>query len=264
MGFRSAFVNQLKTIPSKLPSPVKRSGHAIIDGLDARWRHWRFAQHVRAFRATPAAFFDSRRLAAMHWAWGNENWSADAGYLEALARRMARTTGAVLECGSGLSTIVLGVLAERRGVQVLSLEQDAWWASYVQSELTRLHITQVELVHTPLIAHDDFMWFDVARVKFPYSFELVVCDGPAIYGHPEPYQSAWRVGLLSVLRDHGVRADEILLDDAEDPRLGSLRARWERQHDFATQIAQTATGSYLIARAAGLDGDLGGRAGRTP
>ncbi len=70
MGFRSVFVNQLKTIPSKLPSPVKRSGHAIIDGVDARWRHWRFAQHVRAFRATPAAFYDSRRLAAMHWAWG--------------------------------------------------------------------------------------------------------------------------------------------------------------------------------------------------
>lgn len=68
-------------------------------------------------------------------------------------------------------------------------------------------------MHTPL---DDFMWFDVATVKFPYSFELVVCDGPALYGHPEPYQSAWRVGLLSVLRDHGVRADEILLDDAED------------------------------------------------
>lgn len=174
---------------------------------------------------------------------------------------MAHTTGVVLECGSGLTTIVLGVLGERRGVQVLSLEQDAWWASYVQSELTRLHITQVELVHTPL---DDFMSFDVATVKFPYSFELVVCDGPGVYGHPEPYQSAWRVGILSVLRDHGVRADEILLDDAEDPRPGSLRARWERQHDFGTQIAQTATGSYLVARAAGLDGDLDGRADRTP
>jgi hypothetical protein len=170
---------------------------------------------------------------------------------------MAYVTSSVLECGSGLTTIVSGVLAERRGVQVLSLEQDPWWASFVQSRLSRLNITQVTVVHAPLIAYDRFMWFDVAGVKFPESFELVICDGPTILGQDEPYQSAWRVGLLPVLRDRGVRVGEVLLDDAEGAGLNSIRAVWEGQHHFSLRITPTATGDYLTARPEGLAGRMG-------
>jgi len=248
-------MNPFRKLPSKLPAVVKRPARRMVDTADAHWRRWRLARYVAAFRETPAAFYDSRSMAAMHWAWGNEAWSADPGYLHALARRMAQVTGPVLECGSGLTTIVLGVLAELRGVHVLSLEQDAWWASFVQSELSRLKINQVTLVHTPLSTYDGFLWFDVADVKFPNSFELAVCDGPAIYGKPEPYQSAWRVGLLPVLHDRGVRVDEILLDDAEDARLGPLLARWQEEQHVSAEIAQAETRKYLIARTGALDRD---------
>ena len=240
---------------SKLPAALKRPVRRMVDAADACWRRWRLARYVAAIRQSPAAFYDSRSMAAMHRAWGNEAWSADPGYLQALGRRMAHATGPILECGSGLTTIVVGVLAELRGVPVLSLEQDAWWANFVQSELSRLNIKQVKVMHTPLSAYDGFLWYDVTDVKLPDSFELAICDGPAIYGKPEPYQSAWRVGLLPVLRDRGVRVDEILLDDADDARLVPLLARWREQHHLLTEIARTETGTYLIARAGALAND---------
>lgn len=127
--------------------------------------------------------------------------------------------------------------------------------------LSPQHYARDPCAHPPLIAYDDFLWFDVGELKFPDSFELVVCDGPAIRSQVESHKSAWRVGLLPVLRDRGVRLGEILMDDVEDPRIRSLVARWEGQHNFSMQITQTATGGYLTARAAGLGGD---RRGRSP
>ncbi len=184
----------------------------------------------------------------MRSAWGNEGWSADLEFLRALAQRMLEVTGSVLECGSGLTTLVAGVLAERAGVHVLSLEQDPFWAKLVQSRLSRFGISAVTLVHVPLRTYEGFLWFDVSELRLPGSFEFVICDGPAIYGHAEPYQTAWRVGLLPVLRDRGVQIGEVLLDDADDIRAAALQANWEREHRVRVKASHTPTGNYLVAR----------------
>jgi hypothetical protein len=238
----------LKKLPAKLPVSVRRPARVIYDAVAAYWRLRQFDRHVAALRtASDRTVDDSGRLTALRHAWGNENWSADVGYLGALVRRVVCATGPILECGTGLTTIVTGVLADRRGVEVLSLEQDPTWAEFVQSRLSRLGISAVTLVHAPLRTYEGFLWYDVDALKFPDSFELAVCDGPAIYGQPEPYQRAWRVGLLPVLRDRGVRVDEILLDDADDDRTPALRAHWEREYHLRVRIEHTPTGEHLIA-----------------
>jgi len=243
-----AVENGLKTLPAMLPAPVRRPVRVLYDAVGAYWRLRQLGRHVTALRtASHRTFDDATRLAALSHAWGNENWSADVGYLRALTRRMTGAKGPILECGTGLSTIVAGVLADRQGIEVLSLEQDAMWAEFVQSRLSRLGISSVTLVHAPLRAYEGFLWYDVDAVKLPECFELAVCDGPAIYGQPEPYQAAWRVGLLPVLRDRGVRVSEILMDDAEDDRTPALRALWERDYRLRMTVEHTPTGDYLIA-----------------
>lgn len=228
-----------------LPIRSVRNAHSA---LDARWRLWRLDRYVAALRgATDEA---GERFAAMRHLWGNEGWSADLCYLEAVARRMHGVTGPVLECGSGLTTIVAGVLAERRNVHLLSLEQDPSWAAFMQSRLSRFRISTVTVMHAPLVAYEGFLWFDVRELKLPESFELVICDGPAINGQQEPYQSAWRVGLIPVLRERAVEVGEVLMDDADDQRASALRTRWEDEYGLHVQVANTSTGEYLIARSA--------------
>jgi hypothetical protein len=57
-------------------------------------------------------------ISALHAAWGNPEFIATVSYLEAAAARAVALKGAVLECGSGLSTLLLGTLAERNGFSV--------------------------------------------------------------------------------------------------------------------------------------------------
>jgi hypothetical protein len=96
---------------------LRRSARRTLDALDATWRLWRLGRYVEALRAVADRDVDApARLAGMRSAWGNDGWSADLEYLRAVADRMRGVTGPVLECGSGLTTIVMGVLAERRGV----------------------------------------------------------------------------------------------------------------------------------------------------
>ena len=90
-------------------------------------------------------------------------------------------------------------------------------------ETLRLGIAGVTLVHAPLRTYEGFLWYDVDGLKFPESFELAICDGPAIYGHSEPYQGRGASASSGLLQDRDVRIDEILLDDAEDDRTPALQ-----------------------------------------
>ena len=59
---------------------------------------------------------DEQALAELWLGWGNPQWSATVEMLNVVAafatRQSSRT---ILECGSGVSTIMLGVIAEARG-----------------------------------------------------------------------------------------------------------------------------------------------------
>ena len=65
------------------------------------------------------------------YGWGSD-WSLREELITELWHRAWHTRGPVLECGSGLSTLLLGIAAERQGYDVYSLEHDeAWHASVV-------------------------------------------------------------------------------------------------------------------------------------
>ena len=61
-----------------------------------------------------------RTLAWLRQGWGNEGYSADTSYLEAIRHWASRVHGPILECGSGLTTLLLGIVARD---QVTTLEQ---------------------------------------------------------------------------------------------------------------------------------------------
>src|SRR4026207_813581 len=59
--------------------------------------------------------------------WSNEGYAANLEYLESVAQNCVDTQGPILECGSGATTILLGVLCGRRNIEVWSLEHfDEW------------------------------------------------------------------------------------------------------------------------------------------
>jgi predicted O-methyltransferase YrrM len=150
--------------------------------------------------------------------WDNQRWSAGVEYLDAVGRASLEHEGPILECGSGLTTLVLATIARRTGSQVWTLEHDARCFEIVQARLRQFGL-QARLQLTPLRDYGSFDWYDVEPTVHP-SFSLVVCDGP-----PKRTRGG-RFGLLPVLGDRLAPGCVILLDDASRAQEREVLARW--------------------------------------
>lgn len=154
------------------------------------------------------------------YGWANETMSASEEYLQAVFRHASRTRGPILECGSGLSTLVLGVAARGSRQNVWSLEDDAFWASIVRQALARFQIGGVEICESPLRSYGKYEWYDPPRDRLAKDFALVICDGP------QGTTVGGRYGLLPVLGGNLRSGCVILLDDAARAGERQVLSRW--------------------------------------
>src|SRR6266566_2003459 len=150
----------LTALRNYVPGPWKQAARAALQRQQLR----RAMRHLVSLPIGTVP--DHRLLAELRSAWDNEGFTADLDYLAEVARLAAATPGPVLECGSGLTTLLLGALAGRRGVEVWSLEHDADWRRRVSVAL-REHITdQVYLWLSPLTDYGEFDWY-AATLRVP-------------------------------------------------------------------------------------------------
>lgn len=160
--------------------------------------------------------------------WDDQRWAAGVEYLDAVAEQASVEDGPILECGSGLTTLLLATVAESTGSSVWSLEHDAPCHERVSSRLRRFGLhANVQL--TPLRDYGRFDWYDVEPSALP-SFSLVVCDGP-----PSATRGG-RFGLVPVLRQNLAADCSILLDDARRPGEREVLERWASEFGLAFQI----------------------------
>lgn len=193
-------------------------------------------------------------LEALSRAWGNEGFSANLPFLAEVATQAARAEAPILECGSGLTTIVLGLLAGRRGVPVHTLEQMPDWFAQISTVLQRHRIPGVQLHLTPLIEYGSFEWYELPKVEWPSEFRLVVCDGPPNLGG--------RYGLLPLVGSQLPAGAIILFDDATHPDEILVRQRWRAERRLHEEVHEAPGRAYAVLT---LDGVMGGsRSGRPP
>lgn len=166
---------------------------------------------------------------ALLYGWGNA-WSVREELITELWYRAWHTRGPVLECGSGLSTLLLGVAAERRGYDVYSLEHDGSWHARVMAAVDRFQLHRVKVICAPLVMHSGYAWYD-APGNFPSEFTLVLCDGP-----PAATMGG-RYGLLPELRPALAPDCVILLDDAAREGEMEVLKRWAEEHRATHQIS---------------------------
>jgi hypothetical protein len=159
-------------------------------------------------------------LPQLIYGWGNKDWAAGDDYLQACIQEALRSSGPILECGSGLTTILLAGIAQATGNIVWSLEHDIQWGDKVGEAIAGYGITSSRLCVQRLRNYGEFSWYDPPLHAMPDHFSLVVCDGP-----PGDTKGG-RYGLLQVMRQKLEPGATILLDDAERDDESEIANRW--------------------------------------
>jgi hypothetical protein len=206
---------------------VIRIARAVLPGgvrrfLRARHRAFVFRRAMRALRAAVARGTapPPEVVRGLIYGWGNEQWSAREDYLAACLAAALAARGPILECGTGLTTVVLGVVAQRTGNAVWALEHRGEWGARVETHLRRYGGDAVRVSTGPLKAYAGYDWYDPPVGAMPEAFALVVCDGP-----PGATRGG-RYGLVPVMRARLPPGCVILLDDARRGGERAVAARW--------------------------------------
>src|SRR5262249_17499657 len=110
--------------------------------------------------------------------WGNTGWSASPDFLSCMIMLAAKVKGPILECGSGLTTLLLGIVAARALDRVWSLEHDPGWYENTMAAMVKHRIDTVHIDLAPLRNYGEFEWYEPSFAKMPTDFSLVICDGP--------------------------------------------------------------------------------------
>ncbi len=183
---------------------------------------------------------DRKTLDAMRSAWRNPLYTATLDYLEELSHLADSAEGPVLECGSGLSTLLLGLLTQRRGLRVWSLEHLPRWHDRVAMSLQKCRIENVELCLAPLKAYDAYSWYAPPLERMPKDFRLVVCDGPP------GTTPGGRYGLLPIMGEHLAPDCVILFDDASRQGEAQVLRRWAEETGIRVNLVDAGRGLAVV------------------
>jgi Methyltransferase domain len=147
-------------------------------------------------------------LSRLSYGWSNEGWAAKPALLRALLQQLDRPASSVLECGTGLSSLLISLYCEERQTRHLALEHDASWHAITCNRYASLGVSPRHLHYAPLVNHLHFAWYDIASVPVSKGpFDLVLCDGPpgATFGG--------RSGLLPSVFHYLQPGAHIIVDD---------------------------------------------------
>src|SRR6185436_10414412 len=203
--------------------------------------NWKLRRAVKEINKLPAGEMPTAEmLVNLQIGWNNDGYVARTGYLSEVARHALTTAGPILECGSGLTSLLLGLLAGKRGVKTYSLEHMAEWRDRVNTSLRRCRISNVQVELVSLKEHDGFTWYDAPLATLQPQFALVICDGPP--GHI----NGGRYGLLPLFGERLPSGSVILLDDADRAGEAEVMRRWQTEADLRIALHETANGSYAV------------------
>lgn len=196
-------------------------------------RDYVFRRAMSKYHSLTNGDVSSQLIAELIYGWGNEGWTVHPDFARTCLQRAYLSQGPILECGSGLSTVLLGVIAKRMGKRVFSFEHNSFWARRVQSVLKQYDIQNVDLCVTTLRNYGDYFWYDPPWGKMPDEFDLVICDGPPCN------TPGGRYGMMPVMKSHLAPGCVILMDDAAGNEERNIVIRWAEEMSAHYQISDS-------------------------
>jgi predicted O-methyltransferase YrrM len=155
----------------------------------------------------------------------------------------------ILECGSGVSTIVLARCCElNKAGHVYSLEHLPGYAETTRSELIRQELGhRADVLEAPLVPHElggaTWSWYSLEKLP-DVEVDMLVVDGPPRDTGPLARYPAGPL-LLPRLRAGAVA----FLDDGHEDHVQGALARWARETaGLSTEMVDCEKGCVIVRR----------------
>jgi predicted O-methyltransferase YrrM len=144
----------------------------------------------------------------------------------------------IVECGSGVSTVVLArLLRQRGGGSLTAIEHDAGWAMRVSELLAAEGLSAfARVLHAPLSGAPP--WYDRAVLEeLPDAVDLLIVDGPPA---DKPGMGLARAPALELLDPRLADGATVVLDDLDRPGEQDVVAAWEAATPWRFRVEGTA------------------------
>lgn len=172
--------------------------HSWYGGVGEYWRRINGLTIPLGIEAIQTGKATSRTYDDMVKAWGNWPWSAGSDLLEACAEISRSELGITVECGAGLTTLVMAAANPYR--HIYALEHDREWCDRVTDEAKKLELRNVTVIYSPL---KDGWYSEIPTV----AASVLLVDGPP----------RWESSRELVFdRVHLSPGCVVVMDDAED------------------------------------------------
>lgn len=215
------------------PGGLKRSLRLWVR---RKYRRNLLDRSLKKFVSDPKQFSEPGNavLRDLQYAWGNKSHIAGEEYLLACLGDALKVRGPILECGSGLSTLLVAAVAKTRDLDHWVLEHQPSWADKVQRQLIRCSLNRTTLSVNPLEDYGEYFWYrPPPSTEMPEDFALVICDGP-------PGRTlGGRYGLMPTLADRMKDHCIILLDDAGRKGEMAIAERWSNEFNAPFKMRGT-------------------------
>lgn len=210
-------------IPAKLRSTIRKNHQDYIFKKALK----KFVEHQENIENREDILID------LIYGWGNLGWSAMHSYLKRVLVEANTTEGPILECGSGLSSILMGIIAQRRNLELYSLEHQEVWAEKVRNHQRAQGVKNAKVLVCPITSFGDFDWYDAPVNEMPNNFSLIICDGP-------PGQTkGGRYGLLPVMVNNLRAKSLILFDDYVRDGEKTVVEKWKKEYNISVNVYDT-------------------------
>lgn len=218
-------MNQLIYKLSRIvPSSPRKKIHKMY--LNLLWSIY-YKEYLKYINSN--SFPGTKLIKNLVYAWGKAGWSAQQDYIETLIKYAKNTTNLIFECGSGLSTLLIGPIAKKRQLKMISFEHKTDWANRVQFQINKYKLTCNNILLRPLINYGDFEWYDIKDVNIP-EIGLCICDAPPgnTYGG--------RKGFLYLFKNKVIKGTVILVDDTIRDAEQNMIEEWKNIQNFDVEF----------------------------
>jgi len=164
------------------------------------------------------------------YAWGNQGFSAQIDYIRTCIEKTQQSEGMIFECGSGLSTILLGIIAKKQNRKMVSFEHIDFWAQRIQKELDKNGITSNTIYTRKLKDYGNFAWYDTDGFECG-KIGLSICDAPP--GNTK----GGRTGFMHLFKDNLLPNSVILVDDTIREDEQKMIKEWEKMVPMSVEFS---------------------------